>query len=301
MGYVLLVVNAEEAVRDVVVYFLLIVFECLDQSNMCFHSLRRLLELAKLLLEGVEGRFESVVWKVIGGKVVLDLDSAWLLASGWDLHEIKVFLIILENLKTLEIFFAVTIGCLKWNRVDHVDGLEGFAARSKILLLGVQWASWSASTQGEIISKPLSCRLNRFSTLRLGSEFTELVWHLGQADEAAIFRLRILQFVLLMIRVAAWHVEVHLLVLEQLLVLQVVNHLVPIRFEILLGLLQHRQLLLCIALSAFISSDLSASKSSSWRTHDRRLVSVDCLLLDLEWFVLLGIDICGLFRLWSND
>jgi hypothetical protein len=61
MGYVLLVVNAEEAVRDVVVYFLLIVFECLDQSNMRFHSLRRLLELAKLLLEGVEGRFESVV------------------------------------------------------------------------------------------------------------------------------------------------------------------------------------------------------------------------------------------------
>ena len=109
---ILLVVNAEEAVGNIVVYFLFVLLQRLQYLHVLLHSVWRLLVLAQLGSKGVEGalelrylrKAEEIGVKLLVRFVYLLLDVHHLLvlgSAGLGLHEIKIFIVILEYLEVL--------------------------------------------------------------------------------------------------------------------------------------------------------------------------------------------------------
>lgn len=60
VGDILLVVYAEEAVGNIVVYFLLVFFQILQNLHLAFNAVGRLLILTQLVLESIKGALEVV-------------------------------------------------------------------------------------------------------------------------------------------------------------------------------------------------------------------------------------------------
>ena len=58
MSNILLIVDAKQAVRNIVVYFLLVLLQSLQYLHLRFHPVRRLLILAQLGPESVEGTLQ---------------------------------------------------------------------------------------------------------------------------------------------------------------------------------------------------------------------------------------------------
>lgn len=76
----------------------------------------------------------------------------WLVVVGkglvlCDLHEIKVVLVILENLKALVIDLLVAQWGLKWDWTDHVGGIEWPCSHflASCFVEGENWSFWGAS------------------------------------------------------------------------------------------------------------------------------------------------------------